>query len=104
MNVISIISLCIAFFSFVFSTIWNTNSIKRNRDKDYQDLIQTIKNETEEKSKMQVLFEQMNKNLERIVEDNKIMNERIYHLAERVALLEHDQQKINDMLSQELGR
>lgn len=102
MNTISILSLCIAFFSFIFSTIWNAHSAKRNRDKDYQDLIETIKNETQEKSKMQVLFEQMNKNLERIVEDNKIMNERIYNLAERVALLEHDQMKINDILKQEI--
>lgn len=98
MNVISIVSLCIAFLSFVFSTIWNTVNAKRSRDKDYRDLIETMKIETREKSEMQVLFREMNKNLERIVEDNKVMNERIYNLAERLALLEHDQQKVNDLV------
>lgn len=97
MNVISIVSLCIAFLSFVFSTVWNTVNAKRSKDKEYRELIDTIKIETREKSEMQVLFKEMNKNLERIVEDNKVMNERIYNLAERLALLEHDQQKINDL-------
>lgn len=98
MNTISIISLCIAFLSFVFSTVWNTVNAKRSRDKDYRELIETMKIETKEKSEMQVLFKEMNRNLERIVEDNKIMNERIYNLAERLALLEHDQQKMNDLV------
>ena len=97
MNAISIISLCIAFLSFVFSTVWNTVNAKRSRDKDYRELIETMKIETKEKSEMQILFKEMNKNLERIVEDNKIMNERIYNLAERLALLEHDQQKVDDL-------
>lgn len=100
MNAVSIISLCIAFLSFVFSTIWSANNAKRARDKDYQDLIETIKAESKEKSEMQVLFKEMNKNLERIVEDNKVMNERIYNLAERVTLLEHDQKNINNVISQ----
>ena len=93
MNITSIVSLCIAFLSFVFSTVWNTANAKRSRDKEYRELIETMKIETKEKSEMQVLFKEMNKNLERIVEDNKIMNERIYNLAERLALLEHDQQE-----------
>lgn len=100
MNTVSIISLCIAFFSFIFSTIWNANSAKRAREKDYQDLIATIKAESVEKSEMQVLFREMNKNLERIVEDNKIMNERIYSLAERIALLEHDQKNLTAVIGQ----
>jgi chromosome segregation ATPase len=100
MNAVSIISLCIAFLSFVFSTIWSANNAKRARDKDYQDLIETIKAESKEKSEMQVLFKEMNKNLERIVEDNKVMNERIYNLAERITLLEHDQKNINNVISQ----
>ena len=97
MNVISIVSLIIAFLSFVFSTVWNTANAKRSRDKEYRELIDTIKTETREKSEMQILFREMNKNLERIVEDNKFMNERIYNLAERLALLEHDQQRISDL-------
>lgn len=100
MNTISIISLCIAFLSFVFSTVWNTVNAKRSRDKDYRDLIETMKIETKEKSEMQVLFKEMNKNLERIVEDNKIMNERIYNLAERVAILEHDQKSFDVVTTQ----
>lgn len=100
MNAVSIISLCIAFFSFIFSTVWNANSAKRAREKDYQDLIATIKAESVEKSEMQVLFREMNKNLERIVEDNKIMNERIYSLAERIALLEHDQKNLTAVIGQ----
>lgn len=101
MNTISIISLSIAFLSFVFSTVWNAANAKRSRDKDYRDILETVKAESVEKSEMQVLFKEMNKNLERIVEDNKIMNERIYNLAERLALLEHDQQKV-DNLAQEI--
>lgn len=97
MNTISIISLCIAFLSFIFSTVWNSANAKRNRDKEHRELIDIIKTETREKSEMQVLFKEMNKNLERIVEDNKVMNERIYNLAERLTLLEHDQQKIDDL-------
>lgn len=93
-NVVSIISVCIAFFSFIFSTIWNANTAKRAREKEYQDLIRVIKQESLEQSETKVLFKEMNKNLERIVEDNKIMNERIYNLSERLALLEHDQQNI----------
>lgn len=97
MNVISIVSLIIAFLSFIFSTVWNTANAKRSRDKEYRELVETIKTETKEKSEMQILFREMNKNLERIVEDNKFMNERIYNLAERLALLEHDQQRITDL-------
>lgn len=93
MNTISIISLCIAFLSFIFNTIWSATTAKRNRDKEYKDILETVKAESKEKSEMQILFKEMNKNLERIVEDNKIMNERIYNLAERLALLEHDQQE-----------
>ena len=93
MNTISIISLSIAFLSFVFNTIWSAVTAKRNRDKEYRSILETVKAESIEKSEMQVLFKEMNKNLERIVEDNKIMNERIYNLAERLALLEHDQQE-----------
>ena len=98
MNIVSIISLCIAFLSFIFSTVWNTANAKHARNKEYLELIDTIKTETREKSEMQVLFREMNRNLERIVEDNKIMNERIYNLAERLALLEHDQQKVDDLV------
>ena len=98
MNTISIISLSIAFLSFIFNTIWSATTAKRNRDKEYRDLLETVKAESIEKSEMQVLFKEMNKNLERIVEDNKIMNERIYNLAERLALLEQDQQKMNDLV------
>lgn len=97
MNAISIISLCIAFLSFTFSIIWNVVNVRRNRNKDYQEIIETIKAESIEKSEMRVLFKEMNKNLERIVEDNKTMNERIYNLAERLTLLEHDQQKMDDL-------
>ena len=93
MNTISIISLSIAFLSFVFNTVWSAATAKRNRDKEYRSILETVKAESIEKSEMQVLFKEMNKNLERIVEDNKIMNERIYNLAERLALLEHDQQE-----------
>lgn len=100
MNTISIISVCIAFASFIFSTIWNAHNAKHTREKDYQDLIATIKAESIEKSEMQILFKEMNKNLERIVEDNKVMNERIYNIAERVTLLEHDQKNINDITNQ----
>lgn len=101
MNTISIISLCIAFLSFVFNTVWSAATAKRSREKDYKDILETVKAESMEKSEMQVLFKEMNKNLERIVEDNKIMNERIYNLAERLTLLEHDQQKV-DSLAQEI--
>ena len=78
MNVVSIISLCVAFLSFIFNTIWSANTAKKAREKEYRDIIAAIKAESSEKSEMQVLFREMNKNLERIVEDNKIMNERIY--------------------------
>ena len=93
MDTISIISLSVAFLSFVFNTIWNSANFKRNREKEFQELINTIKIETKEKSEMQILFKEMNKNLEKIVEDNKIMNERIYALTERIAALEFYQEE-----------
>lgn len=98
MNTISIISLIIAFLSFIFNTIWSAANAKRAHDKDYKDILETVKAESKEKSEMQVLFREMNKNLERIVEDNKIMNERIYNLAERLALLEQDQKNLNNIV------
>lgn len=100
MNTVSIISLCIAFLSFIFNTIWSANTAKKAREKEYRDIIAAIKAESSEKSEMQVLFREMNKNLERIVEDNKIMNERIYNLAERVAILEHDQKGFDVVTTQ----
>ena len=100
MNTVSIISVCIAFASFIFSTVWSATNARRARNKEYQDLLVTIKAESAEKSEMQVLFKEMNKNLERIVEDNKIMNERIYNIAERVTLLEHDQKNLNNITNQ----
>ena len=100
MNTVSIISLCIAFLSFIFNTIWSANTAKKAREKEYRDIIAAIKAESSEKSEMQVLFREMNKNLERIVEDNKIMNERIYNLAERVAILEHDQKGFDVVTNQ----
>ena len=100
MNVTSIISVCIAFLSLVFSTIWNANNAKKSQDKEYQELLKTIKSESAEKREMQVLFKEMNKNLERIVEDNRIMNDRIYHLSERVTLLEHDKKNYDNAFSQ----
>ena len=100
MNTVSIISLSIAFLSFIFSTVWSAANAKKARDKEYRDIIAAIKAESSEKSEMQVLFKEMNKNLERIVEDNKIMNERIYNLAERVAILEHDQKSFDVVQSQ----
>lgn len=99
-NVVSIISVCIAFLSFIFSTIWSANSAKRAREKEYQDILRVIKEESLEKSETKILFQEMNKNLERIVEDNKVMNERIYDLTGRVTLLEHDQKNISDIANQ----
>ena len=93
MDTISIISLSVAFLSFVFNTIWNSVNFKKNRDKELQELINTIKTETKEKSEMQILFREMNKNLEKIVEDNKIMNDRIYALTERITALEFYQEE-----------
>ena len=93
-NIVPTISVCIAFLSFIFSTVWSANTAKRAREKEYQDLVRVIKQESLEQSETKILFKEMNKNLERIVEDNKIMNERIYNLSERLALLEHDQQNI----------
>ena len=98
MNAISIVSLIIAFLSFVFNTVWSAVNAKRAHNKDYRDILETVKAESIEKSEMQVLFKEMNKNLERIVEDNKIMNERIYNLAERLALLEQDQKNLNNIV------
>jgi len=100
MNVVSIVSVCIAFLSFVFSTVWSFNNAKKQKNKEYTDLISAIKAENTEKTEMQVLFKEMNKNLERIVEDNKVMNERIYDLTSRVVLLEHDQKNISDIAGQ----
>lgn len=96
-NIVSIISVCIAFFSFIFSTIWNANAAKRAREKEYQDLVHVIKQESLEQSETKILFREMNKNLERIVEDNKVMNERIYNLSERLALIEQTQKNINEL-------
>lgn len=100
MNVVSIVSVCVAFLSFIFSTIWNFNNARKQRNKEYSELIATIKAENTEKTEMQVLFREMNKNLERIVEDNKVMNERIYDLTSRVVLLEHDHKNISDIANQ----
>ena len=93
MDTISIISLSVAFLSFVFNTVWNSFNFKKNRDKELQELINSIKTETKEKSEMQILFREMNKNLEKIVEDNKIMNDRIYALTERITALEFYQEE-----------
>ena len=98
MNTSSIISMGIAFLSLLFSIIYNTTNIKRSRDKDTQDLIALIHKESVERGENKALFEAMNKNLEKIVEDNKVMNERIYSLAERVAALEYCQRE-NDAIN-----
>lgn len=100
MNVSSYISIGIAFFSLIFSIIYNTTNIKKARDKETQELINAIKEESIEKGENRFLFKEMNRNLERIVEDNKIMNERIYNLTERVATLEHNQQNIQNITKQ----
>lgn len=96
-NIVSIISVCIAFLSFIFSTVWNANTAKRAREKEYQDLVRVIKQESLEQSETKILFREMNKNLERIVEDNKVMNERIYNLSERLALIEQTQKNITEL-------
>jgi len=100
MNIISIISVSVATLGFIFTTIWNIINAKRATENDYQNIIQLIKKESQEQGETKMLFKEMNKNLERIVEDNKIMNERIYNLSERVTLLEHDQQNVTNILSQ----
>lgn len=100
MNLVSIISVGVAIISLIFTTIWNITNAKRNSENDYQNIIQLIKKESIEQGETKMLFQQMNKNLERIVEDNKIMNERIYHLAERLTILEHSQQNISDIAKQ----
>jgi len=100
MNLVSIISVGVAILSLIFTTIWNITNAKRNSENDYQSIIQLIKKESIEQGETKMLFQQMNKNLERIVEDNKIMNERIYHLAERLTILEHSQQNISDIAKQ----
>lgn len=97
MNAVSIISVSIAFLSFIFSTIWNANTAKRAREKEYQDLIHVIKQESLEQSETKILFREMNKNLECIVQDNKVMNERIYNLSERLALIEQTQKNISEL-------
>ena len=93
MNVVSIVSVCIAFLSFIFTIIYNTSNLKKSREKENRDLIQAIKEESLQQGEYRYLFKEMNKNLERIVEDNKVMNERIYNLTERVAALEYSQQE-----------
>lgn len=100
MNIVSIISVSVATLGFIFTTIWNIVNAKRATNNDYQNIIQLIKKESQEQGETKMLFKEMNKNLERIVEDNKIMNERIYNLSERVALLEHDQKNISTIISQ----
>jgi len=100
MNISSYISIGIAFFSLLFSVIYNTTNIKKARDKETQELINAIKEESIEKGENRFLFKEMNRNLERIVEDNKIMNERIYNLTERVTTLEHNQQNIENITKQ----
>jgi len=100
MNISSYISIGIAFFSLLFSVIYNTTNIKKARDKETQELINAIKEESIEKGENRFLFKEMNRNLERIVEDNKIMNERIYNLTERVSTLEHNQQNIENIAKQ----
>lgn len=97
MNAVSIISVSIAFLSFIFSTIWNANTARRAREKEYQDLIHVIKQESLEQSETKILFREMNKNLECIVQDNKVMNERIYNLSERLALIEQTQKNISEL-------
>ena len=84
----------------LFSVIYNTTNIKKARDKETQELINAIKEESIEKGENNFLFKEMNRNLERIVEDNKIMNERIYNLTERVTTLEHNQQNIENITKQ----
>lgn len=93
MNVVSIVSVCIAFLSFIFTIVYNTSNLKKSREKENRDLIQAIKEESLQQGEYRYLFKEMNKNLERIVEDNKVMNERIYNLTERVAALEYSQQE-----------
>lgn len=100
MNTPSIISIGIAFLSLIFSVIYNTTNIKKARDKETQELIAAIKEESIEKGETRFLFKEMNRNLERIVEDNKIMNERIYNLTERVSTLEHNQENIENIAKQ----
>ena len=93
MNVVSIVSVCIAFCSFIFTILFNTTNFKKAREKENRDLIQAIKEESIQQGEYRYLFKEMNKNLERIVEDNKVMNERIYNLTERVSALEYSQQE-----------
>ena len=93
MNVVSVISVCIAFLSFIFTIVYNTSNLKKSREKENRDLIQAIKEESLQQGEYRYLFKEMNKNLERIVEDNKVMNERIYNLTERVSALEYSQQE-----------
>ena len=100
MNTISIISVCIAVLSLIFSTFWNILNAKKARDKEYQSLIQLIKKESIEQGETKILFEQMSNSLKQIVEDNKKINERIYNLTERIALLEHDKYGTENVLKQ----
>ena len=93
MNIVSIVSVCIAFCSFIFTIVYNTSNLKKAREKENRDLINAIKEESLQQGEYRYLFKEMNKNLERIVEDNKIMNERIYNLTERVSALEYSQQE-----------
>ena len=100
MNTVSIISVCVAILSFIFSTVWSFNNAKKQKNKEFNDIIETIKAESREKSEMQVLFREMNKNLEKIVEDNKVMNDRIYNLTERIALLEYNNKNLSEIVNQ----
>ena len=102
MNTVSIISVCIAFLSFIFSTVWSAANARRSRNKEYQDLLVTIKAESAEKSEMQVLFKEMNKNLERIVEDNKKNDIQLETVCLKyvVRISDEDNQTLHDYCSQ----
>jgi len=94
------ISIIIATCGLIASIIFNILSAARSSRKEKEDFSAEIEKRTKSNAEQSLLLEMLNKNLEKIIEDNKSLNERIYKLSERIAIIEEKQNTILSLSGQ----
>jgi len=94
------ISIIIATCGLIASIIFNILSATRASRKEKEDFSAEIEKRTKSNAEQSLLLEMLNKNLEKIIEDNKSLNERIYKLSERIAIIEEKQNTILSLSGQ----
>jgi len=94
------ISIIIATCGLIASIIFNILNANRASRKEKEDFSAEIEKRTKSNAEQSLLLEMLNKNLEKIIEDNKSLNERIYKLSERIAIIEEKQNTILSLSGQ----